>query len=219
MTAAQQTLTYESGVPGALFAGERVLWEEHPRPLPLCRRLLTGSLAVICVITAIITGAITHGQPMAIVGSTAVVAAVWIVAAIFSTRSESTARARTENIFYRVTDRRIMRTNVKSRHDYEQVQIGELESLLVVHGNHPHINIGELEIADVPDVNVAVQRMLQAWRMSGRRRNLRRMPAVRRDDSQIDRTEQSLRPPSAVVLADDEKVLWLSRPLVTATVD
>src|SRR4051812_37881124 len=110
MSLSEFTLAYESGAPGALQAGERVLWEWHPQPSPPPRLLKyrrpNAVLAVTLIAgsTAAMAGIGTHGDPLIVTLVALVMATLTVIAVLATKQREQRESNDHQRILYRITD-------------------------------------------------------------------------------------------------------------------
>ena len=239
MTSGDPTLAYESGVPGALAPGERLLWEDHPHrspPKPQ-RGLAIAAILMLPIATAITAGVGTRWNPLVVTISAVVVAALAVTAVSITVRNDAAERAGLEQVHFRITDRRVIRWDDRpGRRKHFEAAIESLTRIVTVHGRRGEVTIeGEpavgddeitidgVEFSDLHphDLDALALRIIELCRRSGRRTRQRR--TVRPDA--VVPMHANLRPitdvelPPQVVLAPDEIVLWTGRPRVHDPLD
>src|SRR6185503_16396112 len=101
--------------------------------------------------TAVLAAIATHGRPIVVVSFTLTVLILVIVGIATTRRTGATRRPILQHTFYRITDRRVIRSDDRPRKGHQQAEIAAISRIVVTHGRRPAITIDGVEFADVFD--------------------------------------------------------------------
>jgi hypothetical protein len=155
-----------------------------------------------------------------------VLAAILVGVAVVLGGEDRRARRELEHVTFRVTDRRVMRTDDRPGRPVLEVDATSFDQIRITRRRWrggATVGVGFATFAHVPDAAGFERAVVDLAARSDRRRHVRRMPSHERAASLMNAAvsppQSQFALPDGLALAADERVLWAGRPRVAELLD